>query len=105
MLNRRHIREKVLKGLYAFFQSNSTDVIAGEKELFLSIDKVYELYLYYLNFAISLKDFVAEFIEERKQKHLPTEEDLNPKLNFINNRLIQAMEGSSELHDLFNRKK
>ncbi|MBX7202647.1 MAG: transcription antitermination factor NusB [Bacteroidia bacterium] len=105
MLNRRHIREKVLKGLYAFFQSNSTDVIAGEKELFLSIDKVYELYLYYLNFAISLKDFVAEFIEERKQKHLPTKEDLNPKLNFINNRLIQAMEGSSELHDLFNRKK
>lgn len=103
MLNRRQIREKVMKALYAFFQSDNSDVRAGEKELFRSIDKVYEIYLYYLSFACSLKDFVENFIEERKLKHLPTEEDLNPKLNFVQNAVIRKFEESEELQNLLNQ--
>ena len=105
MLTRRHIREKVMKALYAFFQSNNSDVMAGEKELFHSIDKVYEIYLYYLSLSVALKDFIEAFIEERKLKHLPTEEDLNPKLNFIRNSVISAFEHSAELNQLLNKHK
>jgi transcription antitermination protein NusB len=105
VFNRRHIREKVMKALYAFFQSNNADVRAGEKELFHSIDKVYELYLHYLSFLVSLKDFVEGSIEERKLKHLPTEEDLNPKLNFVKNSVIRALEQSADFQQLLNRNK
>lgn len=87
-----------MKALYAFFQSDNTNLPAGEKELFTSIDKVYEVYLYYLSFIIELRDFVENFIEERKQKFIPTEEDLNPKLNFVNNRLISLLAKSHALH-------
>ena len=48
MLNRRHLRIKVLQILYAFFQSEEKDALKAEKELFKSIDKMYELYLYFL---------------------------------------------------------
>ena len=65
MLNRRHIREKVMKALYAFFQSDSKIVASGEKELFHSIDKVYEVYLYYLTILPEIKDFAHNLNEER----------------------------------------
>lgn len=97
MLNRRHIREKVMKSLYAYFQSDNTHVAIGEKELFHSIDKVYEVYLYYLLLLPELKHYAEGFLYERSQKKLPTQEDLNPKLNFINNRVIAAIAENDEL--------
>jgi N utilization substance protein B len=97
MLNRRHIREKVLKTLYAYFQSDHTEIKVGEKELFHSIDKVYEIYLMYLSLATELKDAAQNQINERKLKRLPTEEDLDPSLNFVNNRLIDALERHNDL--------
>jgi len=97
MLNRRHIREKVMKALYAFFPVDGKIVASGEKELFHSIDKVYEVYIYYLTILPELKDFAVNLIEERKQKRLPTPEDLNPKLNFVENKAIQRIEENKEL--------
>ena len=76
MLNRRHIREKVLKTLYAFFQSGNTEIHIGEKELFHSIDKVYDVYLIYMSLLSEFRDAAETLIHERKQKHLPTAEDL-----------------------------
>ena len=55
MLNRRHIRIKVLQAFYAFFQSNNEDVLKGEKELFHSIEKIYDLYIFILMLIPSLK--------------------------------------------------
>ena len=97
MLNRRHIREKVMKTLYAFFQSENNQVVIGEKELFHSIDKVYEVYLYYMALMPDVKHFAEGFLFDRSQKMLPTNEDLNPKLNFVNNRIIAAISEHSEL--------
>lgn len=88
-----------MKALYAFFQSENTNPAAGEKELFHSIDKVYEIYLYYLSILPELKHFIQQFLEERKLKHLPTSEDLDPKLNFVNNKLIKAIEENQSLQD------
>jgi N utilization substance protein B len=97
MLNRRHIREKVMKTLYAYFQSKNNQVVIGEKELFHSIDKVYEVYLYYMALMPEIKHFAEGFLFDRSQKMLPTDEDLNPKLNFVNNRIISAISDHSEL--------
>jgi N utilization substance protein B len=46
MLNRRHLRIKVLQVLYAYFQSNENDFKVVEKELMNSIERIYDIYLY-----------------------------------------------------------
>jgi N utilization substance protein B len=105
MLNRRHIREKVLKTLYAFFQSGNSDIQVGEKELFHSIDKVYEIYLIYMSLLSEFRDAAETLIHERKQKHLPTAEDLNPSLHFMNNRIVEAVVRNSALNQLLEKNK
>jgi len=105
MFNRRHIREKVMKALYAFFQSNNSEIAAGEKELFLSIDRVYDVYLYYLAILPELRHFAIQLSEERKNKRLPTEEDLNPLMNFANNRLIEMIDSDDTLSGKLNKSK
>ena len=48
MLNRRHLRIKVLQSLYAYFQSEDKDYTVAERELFEAIDRIYDLYVYLL---------------------------------------------------------
>lgn len=103
MINRRNIREKVTKALYAFFQSDNQDIVAGEKELFLGIDKIYEIYLYYMALAIDLRHFAENYLEERKQRKIPTEEDLNPSLNFVNNRVLISIGENEDLKRKLNK--
>lgn len=105
MLTRRHIREKVMKALYAFFQSDNQEIAAGEKELFHSIDRVYDLYLYYLALPAALSHYAGIYLDEKKQKRLPTHEDLNPFLNFVENPIIQGLEKSEELNRLLTKHK
>jgi len=88
MLNRRHLRIKVLQTLYAFAQSNNNSLVTGEKELLHSIDKMYELYIYYLTMFDSFTHFAEIKMEDAKRKRFPTPEDLNPNTKFVNNKFI-----------------
>lgn len=97
MLNRRHLRIKVLQALYAFYQSESPDAYKAEKELFRAIDRIYDLYLYLLQSFGELKNKAEFRLEENKKKLLPTEEDLNPNLKFVQNRLISMLEENTRL--------
>jgi N utilization substance protein B len=96
MLSRRHLRVKVLQALYAFFQSDSDDIAAGEKQLISSTDKLYELYIHQLSFLIKLVDYTRNRIEEAKKKFYPTEEDLHPNTRLIDNRLILQIEENKD---------
>ena len=49
MVNRRFLRVKVMQSLYSYLQSGSTDLAKTEKDLFQSIDKVYDLYFYFIS--------------------------------------------------------
>lgn len=98
MLNRRHLRIKVLQALYAFYRSDDKDYSLGEKELFFSINKIYEMYIYYLLLFGELKSFAEFRIEENKKKRLPSEEDLNPNLKFVNNRIFVLLSNNKALN-------
>ena len=91
MLNRRYIRIKVLQALYAFFFSDSSDVKVAENTLVESNKRVYELYTWLLSVYTELRDIAQEVIDDNKQKMLPTEDDLNPSLRFIQNPMIMAL--------------
>jgi transcription antitermination protein NusB len=92
MLNRRHLRIKVLQQLYAYSQSEDPNFVVSEKELMASIDKMYDLYILYLQLLPEIVRQHSLKIEDRKRRARPTSEDLSPKMNFVNNRFIQQLE-------------
>lgn len=91
MLNRRHLRVKVLQALYAYHQSDSKDVKYHEKQLLQSIDKVYEMYIWMLSLINEVILYAATDADERSNKHLPTADDLKPNLKIMENRFIVAL--------------
>jgi len=91
MLNRRHLRVKVLQSLYAYHQSNSGDIKQHEKNLLLTIDKVYEMYIWMLSLISEVTQYAETAAEERANKHLPTAEDLNPSLKIMSNRFVVSL--------------
>ena len=97
MLNRRHLRIKVLQSLYAFYQSKSDEYSKLEKDVFNSVERIYDLYLYLLLTFKELKNQAERRIEENKKKILPTQEDLNPSLKFVENRIINLLESNEIL--------
>jgi N utilization substance protein B len=105
MLNRRFLRIKVMQALYSYFQHENADVKVFEKELFKSIDKLHELYLYILLLFVDLRHVGLVMIDEQKNKHLPTKEDLAPNLKFVNNTLLVSLDENKELKDLVEKKK
>lgn len=97
MLNRRHLRIKVLQALYAYFQSKEDDFAKSEKELLHSVERIYELYIYLLLSFSELKTIGVHRIEENKKKIRPKDEDLDPNMKFVDNELITLLEKSVEL--------
>ena len=100
MLNRRHIRIKVLQAFYAFFQSNNEDVLKGEKELFYSIEKIYDLYVYILMLFPSLKRQALIQIEEAKRSEYLRQDIHILKTGFIDNQLVDIIEQSKVLQKI-----
>ena len=100
MLNRRHIRIKVLQAFYAFFQSNNEDVLKGEKELFHSIEKIYDLYIFILLLLPSLKRQASIQIEEAKRSAFLRQDIHILKTGFVNNQLIDLLEQSKVLQKI-----
>jgi transcription antitermination protein NusB len=97
MISRRLLRVKALQTLYAFNRKESDDLMDAERELTVSIEKAYDLYLYLLLLFIELADISAEKIEAGLQKKIPAWEDLNPNRRFVQNRLIKILSESEQL--------
>ncbi|KQS94275.1 transcription antitermination factor NusB [Chryseobacterium sp. Leaf394] len=95
MLGRRQIREKVVESVYSYCQNPiKFDVL--EKNMFSSIEKIYHLYIYELNFLVALKDLAENQIEISKNKYLKTDSDTNPNQKFINNQVLKKLEENPE---------
>ena len=85
MLNRRQIRIKILQSLYAFFQADNKSPFAGNKELMLSISKMYEMYIFYLTLFGELVRHAELKSEEIKNRKISNSQDAALHQNFINN--------------------
>jgi len=96
MLNRRHIRIKVLQAFYAFSQSNNDDLLSGEKEFMHSMKKIYDLYIYLIQIYIPLKRLANIKIEEAKRSFLEKDKQAFSKA-FVSNNIIKSLESSSQL--------
>ncbi|MCF6213104.1 MAG: transcription antitermination factor NusB [Flavobacteriaceae bacterium] len=94
MINRRHIRIKVMQSVYAFFQSKNQDLSAEEKFLNTNINKLQELFVLMLSLLVELKKESQRVIDISRKKHLATSDDLNPNKKFINNKVFLSIESS-----------
>lgn len=88
MLSRRHIRIKVLQALYELGQDESFELGKGLRKLEKSIDRIYELFLFELKSLTDVLKIAEDQIEQKKNRKLPSEEDLNPNMKFVNNRFL-----------------
>lgn len=99
MLNRRLLRIKVVKALFAHLQSGADNMIASEKTLLASVDKAYDLYFQILILPVELERYARQRIETAKQKKLPTFEDLHPNTKFVDNAVIRLIANSDAVND------
>ena len=89
-----------MQALYAFYQNEERDLAKCEKDLFTSIDKIYDLYIHLLTLLPAIRNIAQKVIEENKSKKLPTPEDLNPNLKFTTNPIFRKIEDSSLIRKL-----
>ncbi len=97
MLNRRHIRIKVMQSIYAMHQSGSDNLEKQEKFLQASIENIVDLYLIMLSSLVEIRKKEMEYQILAQQKHLATPEERNPNLRFINNPILVALDANNSL--------
>ena len=78
--------------IFAYFSNDNNDIKLYEKELDKSILKYYDLYLAVFDLLCELRFFAENKIEQRKNKHIPTFEDLNPNEKFVKNQVLLDIE-------------
>lgn len=95
MINRRHIRVKVMQSVYAMITSKADDLVREEKFLKHSIQKLLDLYVLQLQLIVEVQQMAAQKIEISKKKHLATKEELHPNIKFIENEAILNLVNST----------
>lgn len=103
MLTRRQIRTKVLQALYGYFQSEGSAPKQSQRDLFRSLERVRELYLLLLRMLVEVQALAERRIEDRKQKRLPSKEDLDPNYRFVQNPLLCKLRDSELLQKEWER--
>ena len=66
MINRRHIRLKVMQSLYAYFTSNKQDLEKAQKQMLKECENIVTLYLMLLSLPYILSQFSKVFLDLRK---------------------------------------
>ncbi len=98
MINRVLIRTKVVQNLYSYVLTRPERTLASAlKDLDTCLDKTYELYHYLMRLPIELTHIQEIKLDEARNKYMPTEEDLNPNMKFVNNRLVAALSANEQL--------
>jgi len=105
MISRRLLRIKIMQLLYAYFQAEEQLIQKSEKELFFSIEKTYQLYHYLLLLVLEIVDYTEDKIEVARQKRIPTKEDLNPSVKFVENKLIKQLQSNHQFKSYLKKNK
>ena len=105
MLNRRILRIKAFKVLYANILAGNSSLVQAETQLDQSCEATRDLYLYMLSVVPALTQIAKDRQEAAKTKLRPTEEDLNPNTKFVENALAKLIAEDIDLNKLLAKKK
>ena len=106
MINRILIRIKVVQMLYSYTVIKGGKTLdKAKKELQLSLDKSYELYIALLQLMGDLTHVQDLRLDEAKHKFLPSPEDLNPNMRFVENQLVETLRSNEVFQELVDKNK
>ena len=97
ILNRRHIRIKVMQVLFAFPDGESSDIKRLDNFLVKSFDATYDLYLSMMSLFLELQKKAEDHQEKLRNKFTATKEEKNPNLKFVNNQVLGLMMSNEPL--------
>ena len=105
MLNRRHIRVKVMQTIYAHKGNESDNLKKDEQFLLQSIDNMYNLYLLIVSLLVEVQCQAEEYLIKSQQKHLATSEEKNPNKKFINNSVLIHLKNNTLIQKELDKRK
>jgi len=88
MLSRHIIRSKTLQAVYSHVVGGNTDLEKGRRALIDSVEDMRDLIFIQISALLELRDIAERKIEENRHKHVMSEADINPNLNFVENPLL-----------------
>lgn len=96
MINRNLIRIRIVQIVYSWYQNSNNNLRNAEKELLMGFQKSYDLYYYLLLLMVKLTDMYENRIKTKMNRFLPSEQDLNPNTNLIDNKFIRQLRNAKE---------
>jgi len=105
MISRRLLRVKALQILYAYRVSEGNNLPTTEKELIFSIEKSYDLYHLILLLLVDISKYAVQRTDIARSKYFPTDEEANPNIRFISNRIISRISDSRKFSQYMEARK
>lgn len=105
MLNRRILRVKVFKTIYAYAENPQMNLAQAQAHLDALCQGTRDLYLFMLAFVPALTQHAAQRIEQARNKFYPSEEERNPNLKFAENALAPIIAQDPDFNKIIAKKK
>lgn len=105
MLNRRILRVKVFKTVFARAENPSMTLAEGQAQFDALCQGTRDLYLLMLALAPALTREAASRIAAAKAKFHPSEEEKNPNLKFVENGLAKILDEDPDFNKIISKKK
>ncbi len=105
MLNRRHIRVKVMQTIYAMGCKENNNLQVEGKFVNESIAQVYNLYLLMLDMMVEVHAFAKAHSEKHAKKILATALEKKPNQKFITNEVLVKLSDNALLQDELDKRK
>lgn len=90
--------QDMIKGTFAHFYASRDNIDDALKTLSLSMAKARELYFRLLLLPVELANLREMQIDENRNKYLPSADDLNPNMRFVDNALVEAIRNDSDVN-------
>ncbi|WP_436414299.1 transcription antitermination factor NusB [Petrimonas sp.] len=98
MINRILIRTRIVQIVYSWYQNTNKDLRIAEKELLFGLQKSYDLYYYLLLLIVELTRTYDARIEAKRNRYLPSDEDLNPNVKLIDNKFVKQLSQNNQFN-------
>lgn len=105
MLNRRILRSKAFKAIYCYAENPGLSLKETHAFLESSCESTRDLYLFMLSIIGPLTSEAHARITAAQQKFNPTEEERNPNLKFIENKITPIFAEDPDFNKLIGKKK
>ena len=86
-----------MQSLYSYLSTKVNEMPIAERAMLKHFDEVVELKLVIVALLVEIVKYADNFYKEGKNKHLPTKEDLNPNIRFVDNAVINSIRDDKDL--------